>query len=214
MLDFAGFVPGDTVAVFGAGPVGLLAAHSAIIRGASKVYVVDRVAMRLDRARSLGAIAIDFSKLDAVDQILAHEPLGVRRAVDCVGMEAVDAQGRPDQDLVTRSMVRVAAKNGGLGQVGVYGAQNDTSAAPRASTISPDIRFPLSDFFMKGLSLKGGIVDPKSLAPQLLPLVEQGRAHPGLIASAVIPIKDAPEYYSRFSNHQEIKVYINFGDTL
>jgi threonine dehydrogenase-like Zn-dependent dehydrogenase len=211
VLDFAGFKPGDTVAVFGAGPVGLLAAHSAILRGASKVYVVDRILMRLECAKAFGAIPIDFSESDAVDQILSLEPLGVRTAVDCVGMEAVDADGNPDQDLVTRNMIRVAAQDGGLGQVGVYGAQNATAAAPKANTISPDIRFPLSDFFMKGLSLKAGIVDPKLLAPQLRPLIDQGRAHPGRIASAVIPIADAPEYYRRFSKHEEIKVYINFG---
>lgn len=212
VLDFAGFLPGDSVAIFGAGPVGLLAAQSAIIRGASKVYVVDRIAMRLERAQAFGAIAIDFSKSDAADQILAREPLGVRRVVDCVGMEAVDGQGNPDQGLVTRNMVRVAAQHGGLGQVGVYGAQKNTSAAPRASTIASDISFPLSDFFMKSLSLKGGIVDPKLLAPQLLPLIEQGRAHPGQIGTAMIPITDAPEYYRRFSNHEEIKVYIRFKD--
>jgi threonine dehydrogenase-like Zn-dependent dehydrogenase len=211
-LDFAGFLPGDTVAVFGAGPVGLLAAHSAILRGASKVYLVDRIAMRLERGQSLGAIPIDFSISDAVDQILSYEPLGVQRVVDCVGMEAVDGDGNPDQGLVTRSMVRVAAQNGGLGQVGVYGAQNNTSAAPKASSIEPDVRFPLRDFFMKGLSLKAGIVNPKILAPQLLALIEQGRAQPRLVASAVIPITDAPPFYGRFSEHKEIKVYINFED--
>jgi threonine dehydrogenase-like Zn-dependent dehydrogenase len=211
-LDDAGFLPGDTVAVFGAGPVGLLAAYSAIIRGASKAYLVDRIAMRLECGRSFGAIPIDFSTSDAVDQILSYEPLGVQRVVDCVGMEAVDKNGNPDQGLVTRSMVRVAAQNGGLGQVGVYGAQNNTSAAPKASSINPDISFPLTDFFMKGLSLKGGIVNPRALAPQLLALIAQGRAHPGLIASAVIPIADAPHFYDRFSEHKETKVYINFKD--
>ena len=97
-------------------------------------------------------------------------------------------------------------------QVGVYGAQNNTSAAPKASSIEPDVRFPLRDFFMKGLSLKAGIVNPKILAPQLLALIEQGRARPRLVVSAVIPIVDAPRFYSRFSDHKEIKVYINFED--
>jgi threonine dehydrogenase-like Zn-dependent dehydrogenase len=96
--------------------------------------------------------------------------------------------------------------------VGVYGAQNNTSAAPKASSIKPDISFPLTDFFMKGLSLKGGIVNPRALAPQLLALIAQGRAHPGLIASAVIPIARAPHFYDRFSKHKETKVYINFKD--
>lgn len=65
-----GFKPGESIAVFGGGPVGLMAAYSAIIQGASEVYVVDRVKERLDKAKQIGCIPIDFSKGDAVDQIL------------------------------------------------------------------------------------------------------------------------------------------------
>jgi threonine dehydrogenase-like Zn-dependent dehydrogenase len=72
--DFAGFQPGDTVAVFGAGPVGLLAVHSALVRDASRVYSIDHVQMRLDRAAAIGAIPINFVKTDSVVQILALEP--------------------------------------------------------------------------------------------------------------------------------------------
>ena len=59
-----------SIAVFGAGPVGLMAAYSAIIRGASEVYVVDRVPERLEKAKEIGCIPIDFSESDAVKQIL------------------------------------------------------------------------------------------------------------------------------------------------
>lgn len=58
------------MAVFGAGPVGLMAAYSAILRGASDVFVIDRVAERLAKAKEIGAIPIDFSASDPVDQIL------------------------------------------------------------------------------------------------------------------------------------------------
>ena len=89
-LDFAGFETGDTVAVFGAGPVGLLSAHSALIRGASRVYVVDSVPQRLQLAESIGAIPISFNGTrGAVEQILELEPNGVTRSVDCVGYEAL-----------------------------------------------------------------------------------------------------------------------------
>lgn len=67
---FQGFRPGESIAVFGAGPVGLMAAYSAIIRGASEVYVVDRVPERLEKAKEIGCIPIDFSESDAVKQIL------------------------------------------------------------------------------------------------------------------------------------------------
>lgn len=68
---FQGFRPGESVVVFGAGPVGLMAAYSAILRGASEVYVVDRVPERLQKAKEIGCIPIDFSKEDPVELIKA-----------------------------------------------------------------------------------------------------------------------------------------------
>jgi threonine dehydrogenase-like Zn-dependent dehydrogenase len=65
-----GFQPGESIVVFGAGPVGLMAAYSASLRGASEIYVVDRVPNRLEKVKKIGAIPIDFSKGDPVDQIL------------------------------------------------------------------------------------------------------------------------------------------------
>lgn len=91
-MSYSGFEAGDSVAVFGAGPVGLLAAYSAILRGASRVYSVDSVPMRLEKAASIGAVPISLNSSTAtpVEQILQHEPNGVTRSVDCVGYEAVD----------------------------------------------------------------------------------------------------------------------------
>ncbi len=67
---YQGFRPGESIAIFGAGPVGLMSAYSAALRGASDVYVVDRVAERLNKVQEIGCIPIDFSNADAVDQIL------------------------------------------------------------------------------------------------------------------------------------------------
>lgn len=58
------------MAVFGAGPVGLMAAYSAVLRGAADVYIVDRVPERLNKAKEIGCIPVDFSKGDAAKQIL------------------------------------------------------------------------------------------------------------------------------------------------
>lgn len=69
-LDFSGFNTGDTIAIIGAGPVGLMAAYSATLRSASKVYVVDYVQARLYRAASIGAIPINFFDSDPVAQIV------------------------------------------------------------------------------------------------------------------------------------------------
>ncbi|CAG8906460.1 unnamed protein product [Penicillium nalgiovense] len=71
-VEISGFQAGESIAVFGAGPVGLMAAYSAALRGASNIYVVDRVPERLEAAKNIGAIPIDFTKGDAVDQIISH----------------------------------------------------------------------------------------------------------------------------------------------
>ena len=93
--------PGSTVAVFGAGAIGLLAAYSALLRGSSEIYVVDHVPERLDKAGEIGATPIDFTRGDPVEQIkeLRHErglPLGketmdgVEIGIDAVGFQAND----------------------------------------------------------------------------------------------------------------------------
>ncbi|KAK0638108.1 putative zinc-binding alcohol dehydrogenase [Lasiodiplodia hormozganensis] len=209
-LDFAGFQPGDTIAIFGAGPVGLLAAYSAILRGASHVYSIDHVPARLERAASIGAIPINFNESDPVAQILEYEPAGVRRALDCVGYSAINAAGENEPDIVIRQMIAVTGSRGGIGQVGVFMVQNETEAAPFAGTISPQISFPVSDFWTKALSFQSGAVRPLEVAPELVELISSGRADPSFITTAVIGIEQVPEYYQRFDQHEEIKVYIQF----
>lgn len=209
-ITFSGFEPGDSVAVFGAGPVGLLAAYSAILRGASRVYSVDHVPMRLQRAESIGAIPINFDDSDPVQQIMNHEPNGVTRAVDCVGMEAVNSNRDIQENIVVENMVSATATQGGIGQVGVFMTQGSSPGAPRGDTLSPNISFPITDFFGKHLRYEAGVVDPKLVAPELVQLIASGRAHPSFITSAVIGIEDVPRYYERFDRHEEIKVYIHF----
>lgn len=210
-LGFSHFEPGDTVAVFGAGPVGLLAAYSAVLRGASRVYSVDHVTARLDRAASIGAVLINFVSSDPVAQIMANDPDGVMRSVDCVGMEAMNAQLEIQQNIIVQQMVAVTHQGGGMGVVGVHMAQPNSAGAPRGDTISPNITFPISDFFSKNLGFQGGPVDPKLFAPALVDLIATNKAHPGFISSAVIGIEDAPEYYERFDRLEEIKVHIQFS---
>lgn len=209
-LDFSGFETGDTVAVFGAGPVGLLAAYSAVLRGASKVYVVDHVQARLDRAASIGAIPINFATSDPVAQILASEPNGVTRSVDCVGIEALNSTLEHEPNIILNQMVNLTQVGGGIGQVGVYMAQPDSPGSPLGSTFSPIAAFPLSDFFGKRLKFQAGPVDPKEYAPMLVQLISSGKASPHFVASASISIEDVPAYYAPFDAHDEIKVFIHF----
>ncbi|OJJ81288.1 glutathione-independent formaldehyde dehydrogenase [Aspergillus glaucus CBS 516.65] len=210
VLTYAGFEPGDSVAVFGAGPVGLLAAYSAILRGASRVYSIDHVPMRLERAASIGAIPINFAETDPVQHISALEPNGVTRAVDCVGMEAVNREGEIQENIVLENMIRVASSQGGIGQIGVFMTQSSSPGAPLGDTLSPNISFPITEFFGKHLRYEAGVVDPKLVAPELVQLIASGRASPSFITSRVIGIEEVPRYYQRFDHHEEIKVYIQF----
>ena len=98
----------------------MLCAYSAFMRGASKVYSVDRVPQRLAKAKSIGAIPIDFSKGDPVAQIMKHEPEGVDRACDCIGYECVDANGKNVGNLVLTQAINVVRTGGGVGAIGVY----------------------------------------------------------------------------------------------
>jgi threonine dehydrogenase-like Zn-dependent dehydrogenase len=194
-LTRSGFEAGDSVAVFGAGPVGLLTAYSAVFRGASRVYVVDNVQQRLDLAESIGAIPINFNISDPVAQILNREPGGVRRGVEAVGYEARLPNGTVDPTITLRQLVNVTASHGGIGILGLQAG--------------PTFNFDIGTTISKSLSIEGGAVLPlEGAVAELMPLVIAGVVNPSFIVSAVINIEEAPEYYGRFSRREESKVVI------
>lgn len=120
-LVLSGFQSGESVAVFGAGPVGLMAAYSGVLRGASKVFVVDCVPERLEAAKKIGCIPIDFSKGDPVEQIIKENDGMVDRAVDAVGYQAVDKSGKKEvPNIVLDQLIMVTRPTGGLGIPGLY----------------------------------------------------------------------------------------------
>jgi threonine dehydrogenase-like Zn-dependent dehydrogenase len=209
-LDLSGFKPGETVAVFGAGPVGLLCAYSALFRGASRVYVVDYVKSRLEKAKKIGAVPIDFTRGNAAHQILKSEKLGVDRSCDCCGFECLNEEMKPQQNAIINDMVRVTITGGGIGQVGVYMAQESAPGRPEASKISPTVEFPMSEFWLKSLSIKAGVVNPMAMAPQLVELIKSGRVDLSWVVSSVIGIEDVPEGYRRFDKQLETKVVVRF----
>lgn len=130
-VEISGFKSGESIAVFGAGPVGLMAAYSAVLRGGSNIYVVDRVPERLDAAKKIGCIPIDFTKGDAVDQIIAHNGDMVDRSVDAVGYQAVSSDGSAEKaNIVLENMIRVTRACGGMGIPGLYVPRYDAPDAP------------------------------------------------------------------------------------
>jgi len=222
--------PGKTVAVFGAGPVGLLAAYSSVLKGASEVYVVDNIAERLEKAKELGAVPIDFGQGDPVERIFeirkkhqatqqSHRPgeekmQGVDCAIDAVGYQARDdidpSQENPTQAL--ENCLRVVNPTGSVDIIGVYiapdpGARDDQKKQGIFS-------FPLADFFSKGLTIGAGQAPVKKYNEYLRDLIVSGRARPSLIVSHHIKIDQAPEAYSRFDQRTDgyTKVLIRFDE--
>lgn len=116
-LVLSGFQSGESVAVFGAGPVGLMAAYSAVIRGASRVFVVDQVAERLQSAKKMGCTPINFREGDPVEKIIELNGGMVDRAVDAVGYQAVGATGDKEQpNVVLDNLIAVTRPVSNAGQ--------------------------------------------------------------------------------------------------
>lgn len=209
-LDFAGFIPGDSVAVFGAGPMGLLCAYSAILRGASQVFSIDHVDSRLATAASIGAIPIDLRNGSPADQILKILPGGVARACDCIGEECVNSELVQQQGFVIGEAVKVTAPNGGIGVAGVYAAQPNTAGTPRGATIVPSIDFPIALFWSKALSMRAGTVNTDQVINICYSLIKSGRARTGFIVSEKYAIEDAAQAYADFDNHKQTKILFTF----
>ena len=101
-----------------------MAAYSAVLRGAAKVFCVDRVPERLAAAERIGCIPIDFSKGDAADQIIEKNGGMVDRAVDAVGYQAVDTGGKKEQpNIILENMIKATRPCGGLGIPGKFDMQ-------------------------------------------------------------------------------------------
>lgn len=200
-VTLSGFQPGESVAVFGAGPVGLMAAYSAILRGASDVFVVDRIPERLAKAESIGAIPINFEKGDAVNQILAHHRGEmVNRGVDAVGYQAVE-DGKEVPNTVLKSLVRVIRPTGGLGVPGLY-----VPSDPGGTDIHAKegyLMFPIGKFFEKGLSMGTGQCNVKTYNRYLRDLIIAGRATPSFVVSHEIGLDEVPLAYEKFDKRVE-----------
>ncbi|KAJ3748122.1 hypothetical protein DFH05DRAFT_1534074 [Lentinula detonsa] len=182
-VHLSGFRPGESIVVFGAGPVGLMAAYSAIIRGASDVFV----------AKEIGAIPIDFSTSDPVDQIINIRGGGdkeVDRGVDAVGYQAVSGDGRTEQpNVVLEALIRVVRPTGGLGIPGLY-VPSDPGA--------PDSAAAQGKLFEKGLSLGTGQCNVKAYNRYLRDLIISGRAKPSFVVSHNLKLDSAAEAYEKF----------------
>jgi glutathione-independent formaldehyde dehydrogenase len=212
--ELANVKSGDSVAVFGAGPVGLLSAYSAFLKGAAEVYVVDRAPERLQRAETIGAIAIDFTKGDPVQQIkdmraknrTRREALrpgeekmsGVNCAIDAVGYQAVK-QDNPEQEdpmQTIRQIAEVINPTGSVGLIGVYFDQDPGGVDKHAK--KGEFVFPLGKFWNNGVTIGQGQAPVKKYNVYLRDLIIAGRARPSFIVSHRLPLSRAAEAYAHF----------------
>ncbi|MEV0395762.1 glutathione-independent formaldehyde dehydrogenase [Polymorphospora rubra] len=194
--ELAGMEPGDNVAVFGGGPVGLLAAHSAMLRGASQVFVVDRENDRLALAEKLGATRIDFSVADPVEQIMdATHGRGVDRGVDAVGYQA-HGKGGEQPARVLDNLVDVVRSTGGIGVIGVY-VPEDPGAADEGAKHGR-IGFNFGKMFSKGQRIGTGQCPVMRYNRHLRDMIITGRATPSIVVSHELPLTEAPDAYDKF----------------
>jgi glutathione-independent formaldehyde dehydrogenase len=195
--ELAGVGPGDSVAVFGAGPVGLMAAHSAFIRGARRVFCVDKEPDRLKLAESIGAEAIDISDGDPVERIIdATDGVGVDKGVEAVGYQAHDHHGTEHPELVLDNLVQVVRTAGAIGVVGVY-VPEDPGAADEGAK-QGRIGWDYGTFFTKGQRMGTGQAPVKRYNRQLRDLIIAGRAKPSFIVSHELGLDEAVGAYDKF----------------
>lgn len=190
---------GDTVVVFGAGPVGLFAAKSAWILGAGRVVVVDREEYRLDFARRFAQCeTVNFEQHK--DMVLTlkkmTDGLGPDVCIDAVGAEArgdhlhratgVTVPLQAGAATVVQWAVNSVRKGGVVSVVGVYG--------PTFNLV------PLGNIVNKGLTIRGNQASVKRNLPRLIEHIQAGRINPKEIISHRIPLEEVSEAYHMFSS--------------
>ena len=207
--ELAGVKPGESVAVFGAGPVGLMAAYSCLIRGAAEVYVVDHVQERLGKAREIGAIPIDYDSADPGQQIREmRKGSGVDKGIDAVGYQATKAGssaagGEQDEvpNIVLNQLIDVVNPTGALGIPGLYVPSDPAGVDANAKKGALSINF--GKLFEKGLRLGTGQCNVKRYNAYLRDLIVAGRAKPSFVVSHEVPLGDAPNAYQKFDKRVE-----------
>lgn len=200
--ELAGVRPGDTVAVYGAGPVGLMAAYSALLKGASRVFCVDQVPSRLELAAQIGAEPIDFTDGDPAQQIVDRlDAPGTDRGVDAVGYQATAASGEEQPAIVLNQLVETVRSTGSIGVVGLYLPSDP--GAPNEHAAKGELLFKVGRYFEKGQTMATGQADVKRYAHQLRDLIVAGRAEPSFVVSQELPLSDAPDAYARFDKREK-----------
>jgi threonine dehydrogenase-like Zn-dependent dehydrogenase len=203
--------PTDTVAIWGAGPVGQMAIRSAILLGAKQVVVIDRVPERLAMAEAGGAITINFDEESVIERLNElTKGKGPEKCIDAVGMEAhatatIDSMYdrvkqatmmETDRPHVLREMAYVCRPAGTLSIPGVYGGLLD--------------KIPFGAIMNKGLTIRTGQTHVNRWTDDLLRRIEEGQIDPSFVITHTVSLDEGPDMYKVFRDKQDgcIKVVI------
>ena len=203
--------PTDTVAVWGAGPVGQFAMRSAVLLGAKQVIAIDRVPERLDMAQAGGAIPINFEEESVLESLLElTNGKGPEKCIDAVGMEAHVTRSidsiydrakqavmlETDRPHVLREMIYVCRPAGTLSIPGVYGGLVD--------------KIPFGAFMNKGLTMRTGQTHVNRWTDDLLNRIKEGQIDPSFVVTHEVALEDGPEMYKTFRDKEDgcIKVVL------
>ena len=194
---------GDTVAVWGCGPVGLFAIQSAFKLGAHRVIAIDHYPRRLQLAKQMGADILDYREVDVLEALKELTGgIGPDAVIDCVGMEshglAIDniADTVKQQLMLTTERPHalpqaiIACRKGGKVSIpGVYGGFAD--------------KFPLGQMMEKGLTVKSGQTHVQRYTKKLLDLIQKGELDTTFMISHREPLGRAAELYQKWHDEQD-----------
>jgi threonine dehydrogenase-like Zn-dependent dehydrogenase len=200
--ELAALKPGESIVIYGCGPVGLMAAHSAMIKGASQVIIVDRHPDRLRLAQEIGALAVDDSDGNHVAKILdLTNGEGADCGCECVGYQCHDPAGHEVPNMTMNDLVKSVRPTGALGVVGVFVPEDPKGADKLAK--NGQIAFDIGTFFEKGLHMGCGQANVKAYNRYLAKLIHTERAKPSWIVSHELSLEEAPEAYKQFDCRKE-----------
>ena len=200
--ELAGVKPGDTVVIYGAGPVGLMAALSAYVKGASQVMVVDVHKDRLALAEQLGATAIDDSQGHAAERVLElTNGQGADCGCECVGYQCCNMHGKEVPNLTMNNLVKTVKATGGIGVVGVFLPEDPGAKDPLAK--EGQLAFDFGKFWFKGQRIATGQANVKAYNRKLCKLIEAGKAKPSTIVSHEMRLDEAADAYKNFDERNE-----------
>ena len=193
--------PGQSIVIYGAGPVGLMAALSAKIQGASQVFVVDGLKDRLALAAQIGCTPID-SMSDVSGQIReATNGLGADCGSECIGYQCHNAAGKEVPNLVMNSLVDCVKATGKIGVIGVFIPQDP--GASDALAKKGQMAFDFGKFWFKGQKMGTGQCNVKAYNRRLADLIHHDLAKPSFLISHNLPLSEAPNAYKHFDDRDK-----------